>query len=318
MYTSFFGFKCKPFQLSPDPDFLFMSRIHKRALTYLGYGVSENIGFILLTGEIGTGKTTILRSMIKKIPQDVKLARLYNTRVNSDQLIAMICEDFGIDTAGPDKTQMLSRLTDFLIGQYARGGKSIIVIDEAQNLSAGLLEEIRLLSNLETDKSNLLQIILIGQPELNVTLSRPELRQLRQRIAVTVHLGALTLKETGDYIRHRLRVAGNENGVLFSPGAIDGIYDYSKGIPRLINIICDFALVTAYSDSKKAIDADMIKEIVSDMTEEAPEIRALAVASSSSLNEEIAEKMHAALSSLDRRLQNIEASLTALQEKAPD
>ena len=318
MYTSFFGFKCKPFLLSPDPDFLFMSRVHKRALTYLGYGVSENIGFVLLTGEIGTGKTTILRSMIKKIPQDVKLARLYNTRVDSDQLIAMICEDFGIDTKGSDKTLLLSRLTDFLIGQYARGGKSIIIIDEAQNLSAGLLEEIRLLSNLETDKSNLLQIILIGQPELNATLSRPELRQLRQRIAVTVHLSALNHEETGDYIRHRLRVAGNEDGVRFSPEAVGEIYGYSKGIPRLINIICDFALVTAYSDSKKTVDAEMLREIISDMSEEAPEIRALAVGANPSLSEDIVEEMRTTLSALDRRLQNIEAALASMQEKSPD
>jgi putative secretion ATPase (PEP-CTERM system associated) len=252
MYTSFFGFTCKPFQLTPDPEFLFLSRVHKRALTYLNYGISENFGFILVTGEIGTGKTTIMRTLLKQVPQEIRIARVNNTKVTSEQLISMINEDFGIDTKGKDKTQLLSELADFLIRLYGERKRAVLIIDEAQNLSPDLLEEIRLLSNLETDKSKLLQIVLIGQPELNSTLSRVELEQLRQRIAFRTHISPLSREETEAYIRHRLRVAGNENGVSFEEGVMDAIYDFSKGTPRLINVLCEFSLLAVFVDEKRS------------------------------------------------------------------
>jgi len=314
MYTSFFGFTCKPFQLSPDPEFLFMSRGHKRALTFLNYGMADNAGFILVTGEIGVGKTTLLRSMIKKIPQDVKLARINNTKVTSDQLIAMISEEYGIDTRGDDKTRMLSKLTDFLISQYAAGGRSMIIIDEAQNLSPDLLEEIRLLSNLETDKSKLLQIILVGQPELNVTLSSPGLEQLRQRIAINTHINPLTFEETDAYIRHRLKIAGNEGGVTFQPGVVETIYDFSKGVPRLINIICDFTLLAAFVDSTKTIDSVLMKEIIRELADEKPEVRAAALRVKESPKDDDGGKVKKALASIDLRLQNLEAVINGIQE----
>lgn len=314
MYTSFFGFQCKPFQLTPDPEFLFMSSVHKRALTYLNYGIQDNAGFILVTGEIGAGKTTIIRSMMKSLKEGIKLARINNTRVSSEQLISMINEDFGIDTKGKDKTQMLSDLTSFLIDQYAQGLRSMIIIDEAQNLSSELLEEIRLLSNLETDKSKLLQIILVGQPELNITLSRPELEQLRQRITTNTHIGPLNREETAAYIKHRLKVAGNEDGVKFEEGVMDAVYDFSKGIPRLINILCDFTLLAAFVDGMKTIDMELIKGIISDFANERPEKRAAAIKiEEPPKQDDISKKIRKALLSIHFRLQNLETAVHVIK-----
>lgn len=318
MYTSFFGFRCKPFQLTPDPEFLFMSRVHKKALTYLSYGITDNSGFILITGEIGTGKTTIIRTMLKQVPQDIKVARVNNTKVTSDQLISMINEDFGLDTRGKDKTHMLSDLTDFLIKQYAEGGRAMIIIDEAQNLSPDLLEEIRLLSNLETDKSKLLQIALIGQPELNVTLSRPELRQLRQRIAINTFISRLSREETEEYIKHRLKVAGNEDGVGFEEGAMDAIYDFSQGIPRLINMLCEFTLLAAFVDEKKIIERSLISEIIGDLVYERPERRDSDLTAQSPVKEDNYKKVKKALSSIYLRLQNLETALHEIHENIND
>jgi len=315
MYTSFFGFNNKPFQLTPDPEFLFLSRAHKKALIYLNYGITDNSGFILLTGEIGTGKTTLLRSMIKHIPQDVKLARINNTKVTSEQLISMINEDFGLDITGLDKTKLLSKLTDFLIAQYSQGGRSMIIIDEAQNLSIDLLEEIRMLSNLETDKSKLLQIILVGQPELNITLSRPELEQLRQRITVCTHISPLTREEIDYYINYRLRVAGNEKAIVFEEGVIDAIYSFSKGIPRLINILCDFSLLTAFTDSRKTIDMELINEVINDLIDERPETKAAAAGTGESAIPDKYSEIEKTLVSIHVRLQNLEAAVNEIQKR---
>lgn len=265
MYIDFFGLKCKPFELVPDPEFLLMSRGHKRALTHLNYGIVENSGFILVTGEVGTGKTTLIRSMMKKLNSEIKLARVNNTRVTSEQLISMINEDFGLDIKGRTKTEMLSDLTDFLIVQYASGGRSMLIIDEAQNLSADLLEEIRLLSNLETDKSKLLQIILVGQPELLKTLGRPELRQLRQRISISCQINPISKEETAEYIFHRLEVAGNRNAVEFSGSSIESIHAFSRGIPRLINIACDFLLLSAFAEESRVITEELVKEVLGEI-----------------------------------------------------
>lgn len=269
MYTSFFGLKSKPFQLTPDPEFLFISSVHKRVLTYLNYGItSETGGFILITGEVGTGKTTIIRSIVKNLRDDVVFSRINNTRLTSEQLIAAINDDFGLDIQAKDKTRMLKDLTDFLIEQYGRGKKSILVIDEAQNLTPDLLEEIRLLSNLETDKSKLLQIILVGQPELKRVLYRPEMRALRQRINISCHIYPLSREETERYIFHRLEVAGNGKAISFENKSMDLIYNFAKGIPRLINIACDFLLLCAYTEQKKVINEEMAQEVISDLEKE--------------------------------------------------
>ena len=209
MYTSFFNLAEKPFELLPNPKFLFLSKGHKKALSYLEYGIQERAGFTLLTGEVGSGKTTLLRNVIKNLGSKSTLAMVFNTQVKTEQLLALINEDFGLAVEGKDKVALLRNLNDFLVEENSKGQQPIVIIDEAQNLSPEALEEIRLLSNLEFDSFKLLQIILVGQPELRQVLSQPSLRQLRQRISISCHLGPLSLQETKDYISHRLEIAGN-------------------------------------------------------------------------------------------------------------
>ena len=268
MYTSFFGLTCNPFQLTPDPEFLYLSKDHKKALTYLTYGIAAGTGFILVTGEVGTGKTTLIRKILKDLNKEIKVARVNNTLVSSEQLIAMICDDFGIETRGKDKTRMLKDLTDFIISQYAQGYRTTLIIDEAQNLSPELLEEIRLLSNLETDKNKLLQIILAGQPELKQSLAVPKLRQLRQRISISCHIHPLDRNSTEEYIFHRLDIAGNRKAVTFLDGALDVLHNATRGIPRLINIFCDFALLAAFGEVTREISVDIVNEIAQDIDSE--------------------------------------------------
>ena len=265
MYESHFSFKYKPFELVPNPDFLFLSQSHKKAMTYLDYGIKEKTGFMLLTGEIGSGKTTIVRNLIKSLNSAVKLSQVNNTKVSSKQLISMINEDFGMDVKGKEKTVLLSELNEFLIDQYARGLQPILLIDEAQNLTPDLLEEIRLLSNLETDRAKLLQIILVGQPELKKTLMLPGLVQLRQRITINYHIIPLTVDETAKYIKHRLTVAGNPDVIDVKEDMVSLIYQFSRGIPRLINVLCDFALLTTYVEGEKVVSSDTVKEVISDL-----------------------------------------------------
>jgi putative secretion ATPase (PEP-CTERM system associated) len=269
MYTQYYNFKTKPFQLTPDPEFLFLSKIHKKALMYMQYGItSDGGGFILLTGEVGTGKTTIIRSILKDFNKDTVFSRITNTRLTSEQLMAMINDDFGLETSGKDKIQLLKDLTQFLIDQFIKHKKSILIIDEAQNLTSELLEEIRLLSNLETDKAKLLQIILIGQPELRSILHRAELRALRQRITVSCDISPLLREETEQYIFHRLEVAGNREAVTFQERTIDLIHNYSRGVPRLINILCDFILLAAYSDQTRNILVEIVQDVINDLAHE--------------------------------------------------
>ncbi len=265
MYENHFSFKYKPFELVPNPDFLFLSSSYKKAMTYLDYGIKEKSGFLLLTGEIGSGKTTIVRKLIKSLNSAVKLSQVNNTKVSSKQLISMINEDFGMDVKRKEKTVLLSELNEFLIDQYARGLQPILLIDEAQNLTPDLLEEIRLLSNLETDRAKLLQIILVGQPELKKTLMLPGLVQLRQRITINYHIIPLTVDETAKYIKHRLTVAGNPDVIDLKEDMVSLIYQFSRGIPRLINVLCDFALLTTYVEGEKVVSSDTVKEVISDL-----------------------------------------------------
>lgn len=265
MYESFFKLRTKPFDLLPDPKFIFLSKSHKKALTYLDYGIRERSGFILLTGEVGSGKTTLIRDLLAKHYERAVLSKIFNTRVTSEQLVAMINDDFGLATQGKDKVSLIHDLNSFLVEQYALGNQPILIIDEAQNLATDLLEEVRMLSNLEASDSKLLQIILVGQPELRETLSSPELRQLRQRININCHLQALNREEVEQYIIHRLNVAGNASAVIFSPESLDAVFSYSRGIPRLINIICDFLLLSAFADEADRISTDMVQDVVADL-----------------------------------------------------
>ncbi len=255
----------KPFELVPNPAFLYMSRTHKKALSYLDYGIREGAGFVLLTGEVGCGKTTLVRNLIKQLEDNIILSKVFNTKVSSEQLISMINDDFGLDIRGKDKTALIKDLYDFLIDMLATGRRPVLIIDEAQNLAAELLEEVRMLSNLETDTSKLLQIVLVGQPELRAVLAAPELRQFRQRISVSAHIGNISRDETELYVLHRLSVAGNREAVSFDEQALDLIYRYSRGTPRLVNIICDFVLLTAFADRTKAVNYAMVADIVRDL-----------------------------------------------------
>ncbi|GFO57780.1 ATPase [Geomonas silvestris] len=265
MYEAYFNLRKKPFELVPDPDFIYLSRAHKKALTYLDYGIRERAGFILLTGDVGSGKTTLIRNLLAKRYERVTVSKIFNTRVTSEQLLAMINDDFGLDVAGKDKITLIRELNDFLLEQHALGKHPILIIDEAQNLAADLLEEVRMLSNLESSHSKLLQIVLVGQPELRETLAAPELMQLRQRISINCHLKGLSRQEMADYIVHRLKVAGNAEALAFSSGALDVVYQYSRGIPRLVNIICDFLMLSAFAEEVAAVSPEMAHDVVGDL-----------------------------------------------------
>ncbi|MBD1399558.1 XrtA/PEP-CTERM system-associated ATPase [Pelovirga terrestris] len=266
MYTKFFDLSAKPFDLLPNPQFLYLSKGHRKALSYLQYGVQERAGFSLLTGEVGSGKTTILRDIINKISGEMSLAMVFNTQVDGHQLIALINDDFGLKTEGKDKVQLINELNDFLLGENAAGRQAIIIIDEAQNLSEEALEEIRLLSNLEADSFKLVQIILVGQPELKQIIARPSLRQLRQRISISCHLNPLNREEIEEYILHRLGTVGKRDCVTFEEGVFDGIFKFSGGIPRLINLICDFLMLSAFVEETRNVDRDMVQDAINELS----------------------------------------------------
>jgi len=266
MYTEFFGLSAKPFELLPNPKFLYLSKGHRKALSYLQYGVQEHAGFTLMTGEVGSGKTTLVRDIINRISADTTLAMIFNTRVDGQQLVGMINEDFGLSIDGKDKVQLLRDLNDFLLEECTAGRQPIIIIDEAQNLSADALEEVRMLSNLEADSFKLVQIILVGQPELKQIIAKPSLRQLRQRISISCHLNPLNREETEEYIFHRLGTVGNRDCVTFKDGAFDTIFRFSGGIPRLINLICDFLLLSAFVEETREIDIELVKDAVNELS----------------------------------------------------
>lgn len=264
MYEAFFGLAVKPFELVPNPNFFYHSHSHRKALNYLKYGLRERAGFILLTGEVGSGKTTIIRDIIADMDSDVVLSMIFNTRVSTKQVLAMINEDFGLPVSGRDKVALLRELNDFLLDLHAQKKRPVVIIDEAQNLSAAALEEIRLLSNLEATDTKLLQIVMVGQPELKKTITRHELRQLRQRISVHCHLDPLSREETEDYVFHRLELAGNRNAVHWGGGTFDALYRYSHGIPRLINIFCDFILLAAFVEETRELNLELVEEVLGD------------------------------------------------------
>ncbi len=266
MYTDFFNLSAKPFDLLPNPKFLYLSKGHRKALSYLQYGVQERVGFSLLTGEVGSGKTTLLRDIINKISGEMALAMVFNTKVNGHQLIALINDDFGLKTEGKDKVQLLNELNDYLLAENIAGRQAIIIIDEAQNLSEEALEEIRLLSNLEADSFKLVQIILVGQPELKQIIARPSLRQLRQRISISCHLNPLNREEVEEYILHRLSTVGKRDCVNFDEGVFDVIFRFSGGIPRLINLICDYLMLSAFVEETRSIDMDMVNDAVNELS----------------------------------------------------
>lgn len=266
MYNKFFGFKEKPFTLVPNPKCLYLSKKHQNALTYLEYGLSEGSGFILLTGDIGAGKTTVIRYILNRLDENeaVDLGVISNTNVNSGELLKLVMHEFGIEAPeGANKAKCLEAIFKFLIKEYSRGRKVVLVVDEAQNLADESLEEIRMISNLQTDDQILLQIILIGQPNLKQRLSSPNLTQLSQRIAVFYHLSALDRDEVTEYISFRLKRASGHPDI-FAEAAIDLLFKASGGIPRIINILCDTALVYAYAESYETITVEIMQQVIRD------------------------------------------------------
>ena len=268
MYEAFYGLRDKPFNLTPDPRFLFLSDKHKEAFAHLLFGIKNRSGFVMVTGEIGTGKTTICRNLLNQLDEDTELAFVFNPSLNPTELLKKICSEFGVDTAHDNVLDLTEDLNTYLL-EAARAGKNcVLVIDEAQNLSPAVLEQIRLLSNLETESEKLLQIILIGQPELLEQLSLHELRQLNQRITARYHLKALSEQETLQYIAYRLHVAGGRKKVHFARAAIRAVYKHSGGTPRVINAICDRALLIGYTKEAHIINAQIIKRAANEITGE--------------------------------------------------
>ncbi|PYR60749.1 MAG: hypothetical protein DMF85_04100, partial [Acidobacteria bacterium] len=265
MYERFYDLRERPFALSPDPEYLYPSRVHREALDYLRYGLESHAGFVVITGEIGSGKTTLLQTLLRNLDSHTTVARIVNTMLEPRELLETIMLDFGLDPAGRSKPLLLRDLAQYLVDQRLAGRMVLLVIDEAQNLSLAALEELRMLSNLETEKSKLMQIVLVGQPNLRDKLSTVELEQLRQRITVSYHLQPLDADETANYINHRLRRAALGAPMEFPREATDLIHLRSRGVPRVINVICDAALVFGYAEERRIINRAVVSDVLSEL-----------------------------------------------------
>ncbi|MDO8282609.1 MAG: AAA family ATPase [Thermodesulfovibrionia bacterium] len=259
MYNKYFGFEEQPFSIAPDPRYLYMSEQHRESLAHLVYGFNSDGGFVLLTGEVGTGKTTVCRCLLEQVPDNSSIALVINPKLTVNELLATICDEFGIKypSGNTSLKVFIDLINEYLCEAHAKNKKVVLIIDEAQNLSAEVLEQLRLLTNLETNKRKLLQIILLGQPELRDKLGQPELRQLSQRIIARYHLGPLSKKDLGAYVTHRISVAGLEDE-LFPSSTIDRLYILSRGIPRIINLLCDRALLGTFTQGKHKVSSRIL------------------------------------------------------------
>ncbi len=262
MYEKYYGFREKPFTLLPDPDFLYLGKNHRAAMTLLEYGLVSQAGFVVISGGVGTGKTTLIRHLLNQIEQDVTVGLIANTHVSFGNLIERILMAFGLDYIGKGQTQQFEAFTDFMVAEYTKNQRIVLIIDEAQNLSLTTLEELRMLSNINADKVQVLHIILVGQNQLLEKLRRPELEQFVQRVAVDYHLEPLSENETKQYIRYRLTAAGSDNANIFSEKACELIFKNTDGIPRLINVLCDRLLVYGFSDEQETIDVELVNEVI--------------------------------------------------------
>jgi general secretion pathway protein A len=271
MYKQFFGLRENPFNANPDPRYLFLTEHVQEALASLTYGIQRRKGFILLSGEVGTGKTTLVNKLLEWVHREgVATAFLFNPRLSVTQFFDFVMADFGVACESPLKSQVLMRLNQWLLERYRAGETALLIIDEAQDLLLPLLEEIRLLTNLETATEKLLQIVLSGQPELEYKLKQPELRQLRQRITLRCKTHPLTFEETCGYINRRLSIAGTDGRPIFTPEAIEIVHKYSRGIPRVINLLCEHALIGAFADQQRPVRADTVETVAREF--ELPEL----------------------------------------------
>jgi general secretion pathway protein A len=268
LYQTHFGLSQAPFNITPDPSFLYLSPSHREGLAQLSYGIRARKGFVVLTGEVGTGKTTLIHALLNDLNGSAQTALIFSTIVSPADLLRSVCEEFGlVEPKRPlgEIHDYLVSLNEFLLESYRKGENCALIIDEAQNLSAEVLESIRLLSNFETSKDKLLQILLVGQPELAVRLNSPDLRQLKQRVMLRHHLRVLSLRECCEYVSNRLKVAGGDR-TIFTPNALESIHSYSGGIPRIVNVLCDNALLSGYALGRKEVDIGIIREVAEDLS----------------------------------------------------
>ena len=329
MYKKFFGLKENPFNVNPDPRYLFLTGHTQEALACLTYGIETRKGFILLTGEVGTGKTTLINKLLEWLHKErVFTAFVFNPRLSVSQFFDFMMADFGIPCETHQKGQMLLKLNQWLLDRYQAGERAVLVVDEAQNLSPQMLEEIRLLTNLETSTEKLLQIVLAGQPELEQKLNQPQLRQLRQRITLRAKTRQLTLEETHGYIVERMRIAGAENPDIFSPEAVAAVHRYARGIPRVTNLLCEHALVSSFVDQKNPVPAEIVEEVARDfdlhlidpLAQAPPPAPAQALPSTGEPNGDqppLVESLLQALNSLVDRLNQAEARVESDPERKP-
>jgi general secretion pathway protein A len=265
MYEHFYGLTAQPFSITPDPRYLFFSRRHREAFDHMLFGIGERKGFIQITGEVGAGKSTLCRAVLEQLGDRYATAVILNPVMTGIQLLRAILHELGLEDRGNDRVRLVKRLNDFLLERAREGRDVVLFVDEAQDLSDDMLEEVRLLSNLETDDRKLLQIVLIGQTELRRRLERPGLRQLRQRITVRYHLGPIDREETEAYILHRLTVAGSNGRPTFSPAAIRAVHRHSRGVPRLINAICDKALLVGYVEGRDQLTHRQVRRAIREL-----------------------------------------------------
>ncbi|MFK8032491.1 MAG: ExeA family protein [Gammaproteobacteria bacterium] len=263
MYEQFYNFEEKPFTLLPDPSFLYLGKKHQMALTMLQYGLANNSGFSVITGEIGSGKTTLIRALLNEMDDDVSVGLISNTHQSFGDLLQWVLMAFGLEYKGKEKVECYEDFVNYVVNEYAHKKRTVLIIDEAQNLSIDALEEMRMLSNINADKNQVLQLILVGQPELRSTLMLPSLRQFAQRISVNYHLDALSAQETVSYIHHRIKTAGGDESI-FPERSCSLVWYYSRGIPRVINTICDTSLVYGFAEQSEVIETSIIKDVVRD------------------------------------------------------
>jgi general secretion pathway protein A len=315
MYQKFFGLKESPFNVNPDPRYLYMTRPAQEAIACLAYGIETGKGFIVLTGEVGTGKTTLLNKLMEWLRQEkVSTAFVFNPRLSVTQFFDFMMADFGIPCDSAMKSQVLLRLNHWLLERYRAGGRVVLIVDEAQNLSLQMLEEIRLLTNLETTTEKLLQIVLAGQPELDSKLNQPELRQLRQRITLHARTYPLTLEDTRAYIQERLRIAGADGQEIFTSDAMAIIHRFARGIPRVTNLLCEHSLINAFVDHRRPVPAEIVEQVVRDfdLDQIDPLARSLpspaSAPSTGDNNQPLVELLLKALNTLAARLHEVESA----------
>ncbi len=264
MYIDYFGLKDFPFRITPDTDYLYMSPAHSRAKAYMEYAIFNREGFVVITGEIGSGKTTLIKKLLTEIDENIIVAKIFQTQLDEVEILQAILVEFGLNPFSAKKVELLNMINQFLVNSYLDGKQVLLIIDDAQNLSKRVLEEITMLSSVETQKEKILHVILVGQPELNQKLEAPDMEQLLQRVSLRYHVRALTLDETKEYIRHRLKVAGIKEE-LFSEEIYPKIYEYSGGIPRLINTLCDTGLTCAFADNKFVVDVEEFNDSINEL-----------------------------------------------------